>query len=129
MVDDTYYRSRATRIYIQYITRPDPDLWCSLCIMCTYIWYFNLFLLPQGLKPGFFRLYAQIDYEFVNFTEMDKILPFFRTYLVYIWMWCVLPCQNDPLTRNLHYFRHIHLKGPWVEVYIYSTLQKQPAFP
>jgi hypothetical protein len=32
------------------------------------------------------------------------------TYLVYMRMWCVLPGQNDPLTRNLYYFRHINFK-------------------
>ncbi len=30
--------------------------------------------LTTGAKPEFFRLYAQIDYEFVNFTEIELYL-------------------------------------------------------
>ena len=46
----------------------------SLYVICLCKEILSGFQNPARDKPGFFRLYAQIDLEFVNFTKVDLYL-------------------------------------------------------
>ena len=62
------------------------------------------------VKPGFFRLYAPIDFEYVIFTEMELYLYFFFWDIFGACMNVVCDVKNYPLTQNIYYLNSFFLK-------------------